>query len=51
MLWDVIEIMNKINTISKVVSVMKMTARSTYQQMRQGQYETIISYKERLTMP
>ncbi len=46
-LWDVIESTHKINTISKVESVKKMAARTTYQQMRQGAYENIITYKER----
>jgi hypothetical protein len=31
MLWDVIESMHKINTTSKVESVTKMAARTTYQ--------------------
>jgi hypothetical protein len=47
MLWDVIESTHKINTISKVESVTKMAARTTYQQMKQGAYERIITYKER----
>jgi hypothetical protein len=47
MLWDIIESMHKINTISKVKSVMKMAARTTYQQIRQGTYENIITYKKR----
>ncbi len=46
MLWDVIESTHKINTISKVESVTKMAARMAYQQMRQGTYESIITYKE-----
>ncbi len=33
MLWDVIESTHKINMISKVESVTKMAARTTYQQM------------------
>ncbi len=47
MLWDIIESTHKINTISEVESVTKMAARSMYQQMRQGGYENIITYKER----
>ncbi len=47
MLRDVIEQTHKINTISKVESVMKMAGRTAYQQMRQGAYENIITYKER----
>jgi hypothetical protein len=43
MLWDIIESTHKINMISKVESVMKMAARTTYQQMRQGVYENIIT--------
>ena len=34
------------NSISKVEAVTKLAARSTYQGMRQGLYETIIQYKE-----
>jgi hypothetical protein len=47
MLWDIIESTHKMNTISKVESAMKMAARTTYQQMRQGMYENIITYKDR----
>ncbi len=47
MFWDVIENTHKINTVTKVASVTKMAARTTYQQMRQGAYENIITYKER----
>lgn len=47
MLWDVIESTHKINTIIKVESVTKqMAARMAHQQMRQGTYESIITYKE-----
>jgi hypothetical protein len=37
---------HKVNTISKVLMVTKMSARTTYKQMRQGLYESIIVYKE-----
>lgn len=46
MLWDTIESTQKIKTISKVESVMKMAARAMYQQMWQGAYKMIITYKE-----
>ncbi len=46
MLWDVIESTKKINMVHKVASVMKMAARTTYQQMRQGANKNIITYKE-----
>jgi hypothetical protein len=37
---------HKINTISKVESVTKMAARTAYQQMKQGAYESITTHKE-----
>jgi len=46
-LWNLIEETHKVNTISKVEAVTKLAARTTYQGMRQGPYETIIQYKER----
>jgi hypothetical protein len=46
MLWDIIESTHKINMISKVESVTKMEARTTYQKMRQGAYDNIITYKK-----
>jgi hypothetical protein len=46
-LWTFVEKTHKVNTISKVPTVTKMSARMTYQQMRQGPYESIIVYKER----
>ncbi len=46
-LWVYIEKTHKENTVSKVPTVTKMSARTTYQQMRQGPYESIILYKER----
>jgi hypothetical protein len=42
-LWTEIE--KKLNTVHKVASVVKLTARSNYHQMRQGPL-SIISYKE-----
>ena len=39
--------MDKVDTISKVETITKLSARATYQQMRQGAYESIIVYKER----
>jgi hypothetical protein len=48
-LWLLVEETHKVNSISKVATVTKMAARSTYQTMRQGAYESIITYKERFT--
>ena len=45
-LWLFVEQTHKMNSISKVEAVTKMAARSTYQAMRQGSYESIITYKE-----
>ena len=47
-LWKLVEESHKVNSISKVEAVTKLAARSTYQGMRQGPYERIIQYKERL---
>ncbi len=41
-LWVYVEKTHKVNTISKVPTVTKMSTRTTYQQMRQGPYESII---------
>jgi hypothetical protein len=48
-LWVYVEKTHKVNTISKVPTVTKMSTRTTYQQMMQGPYESIILYKERFT--
>ena len=46
-LWLLVEETHEVNTISKVEAVTKMAAWSTYQTMRQGAFESIITYKER----
>ena len=46
-LWILIKKTHKVNMISKVETITKLSARATYQQMRQGGYESIIAYKER----
>ena len=46
-LWQIIEETHKVNTVSKVQSITKKAARATYQKMRQGAFELIITYKER----
>ena len=46
-MWQIIEETHKVNTVSKVQSVAKKAARATYQKMRQGAFESIITYKER----
>ena len=46
-LWKLVEEMHKVNTISKVVSVTKLSAKMTYKSLRQGGFESIIAYKER----
>ena len=48
-LWRLIQETHKVNSISQVASITKLTARSTYQQIHQGAYESIITYKERFT--
>jgi hypothetical protein len=48
-LWMCVEKTHKVNTISKVQTVTKMSACTTYQQMRQGPYKLIIIYKEQFT--
>ena len=46
-LWLLIEETHKVNLISKVEAVTKMAPKSTYQTIRQGAFENIITYKER----
>lgn len=46
-LWRLVEETHKVTSISKVEAVTKLAARTTYQNMRQGPYESIITYKER----
>mmetsp|Transcript_8146 Transcript_8146/g.11879 ORF Transcript_8146/g.11879 Transcript_8146/m.11879 type:complete len:557 (+) Transcript_8146:2397-4067(+) len=46
-LWLLVEETHKVNTISKVEAMTRLAARSTYQTMRQGPFESIITYKER----
>ena len=47
MLWLAIVMIHQVASVSKVASVVKKAARDNYASMRQGQYETIITYKER----
>ena len=42
-----VEETHKVTTVSKVEAVTKLSARNTYKLMRQGNYESIIAYKER----
>ena len=49
-LWLLVEETHKVTSISKVEAVTKLAARSTYATMRQGPYESIITYKERFTV-
>mmetsp|Transcript_8044 Transcript_8044/g.11715 ORF Transcript_8044/g.11715 Transcript_8044/m.11715 type:complete len:223 (+) Transcript_8044:1626-2294(+) len=46
-LWQLVEETHKINSISKVEAVTRLAAQDTYYGMRQGAYESIITYKER----
>jgi hypothetical protein len=46
-LWQVIEETHKVFTISRIAAVIKKSAQKEYQTMRQGPYESIITYKER----
>ncbi len=45
-LWVYIKKTHKVNTVSKVPTVTKISAGTTYQQMRQSPYKSIILYKE-----
>ena len=42
-LWMLVEETHKVNTISVVEAFTKMVTIATYQQMRQGTYESIIT--------
>jgi len=46
-LWALVEETHRVNSISKVEAITKMAARTAYQSIRQGSYESIITYKER----
>jgi hypothetical protein len=48
-LWLCAERIHKVATASRVEAVIKATARATYQNCKQGTYETIIPYKERFS--
>ncbi len=48
-LWKLVEETHKVNSVSKVEAVTKMSARNAYQVIRQGHYESIISYKEQFS--
>jgi hypothetical protein len=45
-LWKLVDETHKVNTISKVKTVTKLAARTTYKGLRQGGFESIIAYKE-----
>ena len=47
MLWLAITLLHQVASVSKVASVVKKAARDNYGSMRQGQFETIIPFKER----
>ncbi len=47
MLWLAITMIHQVASVSKVASVVKKAARDKYASMRQGQFETIITFKER----
>jgi hypothetical protein len=49
-LWEVIEEIHKVFTISCIATMIKKTARKEYQLMHQGPYESIITYKERFNI-
>ena len=49
-LWLLVEETHKVNSISKVEAITKLAAHSAYQTMRQGPFESIITYKERFTI-
>jgi hypothetical protein len=46
-LWQMIEEMHKVHSISKVAAVMRKAARNEYMNCKQGAYETIVTYRER----
>jgi hypothetical protein len=49
-LWEVIEEIHKVFTISCIATMIKKTARKEYRLMHQGPYESIITYKERFNI-
>ena len=48
-LWKAISQTHKVATTSKVDGIVKLSARTQYQNVKQGAYESIIAYKERFT--
>jgi hypothetical protein len=46
-LWQAIIKTHKVTTVSRVKGVIKRSARKQYQSIRQGGYESLISYRER----
>ena len=48
-LWLLVEETHKVNTISKVDAMTHLAARTTYQKIHQGPFESIITYKERFS--
>ena len=47
-LWALVVQKHKVHSASEVEEIVKLSARQMYQNVRQGAYESIISYKERL---
>ena len=47
-LWKLVEETHKVNSVSKVAAVVKLAAHNEYKNIRQGEYESIVTYKERL---
>ena len=45
-LWKLVDETHKVNTISKVKTVMKLAARTTYKGLCQGGFKSIMAYKE-----
>ena len=45
-LWKLVNETHKVTSISRVEDITKLAARTTSQNMRQGPYESIITYKE-----
>jgi hypothetical protein len=46
-LWKVVVQKHKVHSASEVGQIVKLSARQLYRSMRQGSFESIISYKER----
>ena len=46
-LWKLVEETHKVTSVSQVAAVVKLAARNEYKNIRQGTYESIVTYKER----